>query len=256
MQFLKSNILAEVNADDITFDIHDEFHYNEKTNVDITVKILTGQTQCGFTQYPAELLIEVNENFTREIIEALDKFTVNNNETLIDFGKYTYRQFYSTPTVVGTFQDRGLIRNTAISISVSLISYSNILGLSRILIADVEKNNSVSIKPISFAISYLVDTNSTGSVSDLITRSIGETVATTYSLSIVPTNHPVFCSIIKLMALEGKANAKFNVTMYFNEHDEETKFDISIAAIIQSGNYTHQLTGLPLMQLTFMRGEE
>lgn len=252
MFFLKTNISAELLADDIKIEIHDEFHYDETADVNITVKILTGQVQCGVIQYPAELLIEANERFTREIIEALNKFAINFNETIVEFGSYKYKQFYSTPTVIGTFQDKGLVRNTAISISVSLISYVDVLGINRITLEDA--NGMEEIKPISFVLSYLVETNSTGALSDPITKSIGETTANSYSVTMVPRGGGVFTTILALITIGSNPNEKFKLTLYFESGSgSTTKFTLPV--IIQSANFSQQSNGLPLLQLTFVRSE-
>ena len=243
-------------APDISISIHDEFYYNDQASLNVTIKVLPGQIQCGVVQYPAELIIEVNECFTTEVKEFLNEFVIDHNETLITLGGHTFKQFYATPNVIGTFQDKGLTKNTAMSVSVSLISYNNVLCLEKFTLTSVESSKSTIIRPISFVSSYLVDTNATGSIFDQHTRSIGETVANTYSITCVPKEEEIFIELIELMLKNAKPNAKFKVLLEFSNGKDKILTVIEVNTILQSGNYSQQSNGLPLMELTFMRGEE
>ena len=235
---------------DISVSVHDEFYYNDKSNLNVTVKVLPGQIQCGVVQYPVELIIEVNERFTTEVKEFFNVFAIDYNETLITLGGHTFKQFYATPNVIGTFQDKGVTKNTAISVSASLISYDNSLSIKKIVLNSDDLKEE--IKPISFVLSYFVETNATGSISDPFTKSVGETVATTYTFTTVPKESELFITIIKLMSLDAKPNKSFELEMYF-ENFANNKLSIKVPTIIQSGSFSQQTNGLPLLQLTFVR---
>lgn len=243
-------------ASDLKLSIHDEFYYDNDADINITVKMLPGQIQCGVTQYPAELLIEIKEKYTKEILDVLTDFSIEHNEVVYSFESGTFKQYYSTPNVVGTFQSSGLMKKTAVSISVSLISFNNVMRLSKFTITSVETKNIVTLEPINFVLSYLVDANASGSISDQFTRSVGETVATSYTITIVPTTDTIFSEVIKIMTVEAKPNARFILSLQFRDENDKLLADTAATTIIQSGSYSQQSNGLPILQLTFIRGEE
>ena len=149
------NELCNLLEDDIKVDVHDEFNYNPSANVDITVKFLPGQIQCGVPQYPCELLIEINEEYTAEVVKALTELTIDYNETLLKLNNSTYRQYYTTPNVVGTFQNRGITNNTAVSISTSLISYTNVSMIESLSLAYSSYSEVINFVNFNFAYNCL-----------------------------------------------------------------------------------------------------
>ena len=241
------NELCNLLEEDIRVDVHDEFSYNPSANVDITVKFLPGQIQCGVPQYPCELLIEINEEYTAEVVKALTELTIDYNETLLKLNSSTYRQYYTTPNVVGTFQNRGITNNTAVSISASLISYTNVSMIESLSLA--YNSYSEVINFVNFNFAYMVETNSTGAISDPLVRVVGESTGTTFTFTFVPKNNELFKEMINHMLIGNEPNRKYNLTVRINGAAT------TLHVILQAGTISQAVNGLPLVQVTFMRGD-
>lgn len=124
------NTLGEAikaNIPDASYSFHNEFYYDDEANINITVKALPGQIQLGVVQYPIQLMIECNDKFKDDLVPVLDAFAIQYNEQLVTLDDAYYREYYSTSTVVGTFQNRGTIRNVALTMEANIISFDNYL---------------------------------------------------------------------------------------------------------------------------------
>lgn len=122
------NTLGEAikaNIPDASYSFHNEFYYDDNANINITVKALPGQIQLGVAQYPMQLMIECNDKFKDDLVPVLDAFALQYNEQTVTLDGADYREYYSTSTVVGTFQNRGTIRNVALTMEVNIISFDN-----------------------------------------------------------------------------------------------------------------------------------
>ena len=241
------NELCNLLEDDIEVDVHDEFSYNPSANVDITVKFLPGQIQCGVPQYPCELLMEINEEFSAEVIKALTELTIDYNETLITLNTDKYRQYYTTPNVVGTFQNRGITNNTAVSISVSLISFTNVLMIERMVLSYNEYTDAINFVNFNFA--YMVETNSTGAIDDPLVRVVGESIGVTFTITFVPKSSDFMKELMKHMLIEADANREYSL------HLSLGFATIAYRVVLQAGTISQAVNGLPLLQVTFMRGD-
>lgn len=134
IEHLKNTLGAaiEANINGATYSFHNELYYDDKANINITVKALPGQIQLGIAQYPIQLMFEVNEQFKDEFINVLDTFALGYNEQLVTLDGEDYREYYSTSTVVGTFQNRGTCRNVALTMDANIVGYNNfIMGESK-----------------------------------------------------------------------------------------------------------------------------
>lgn len=93
---------------DITMNVSNEFAYNTDNDLDITLKVLTGQLQGTSIRLPFNLIIFSEESKTREIIDDLKQFAVDMNNTKIVIGEDEITQFYSTPMILQNFINMGL----------------------------------------------------------------------------------------------------------------------------------------------------
>ncbi|MGM9969789.1 MAG: hypothetical protein ACI35S_05270 [Anaeroplasma sp.] len=241
------NKLSELLDDDIVLSVHDEFSYDPNANVDVIVKFLPGQIQCGIPQYPCELLIEINELYFSEVIKKLTDITLTYNESLIDIDNETYRQYYSTPNVVGTFQNRGLSNNVAVSISLSLIYFTNLLMVKRIILSDNDISNEINF--VDFSMSYMVNTNSSGTINDPIARIVGESTATTYTFTFAAKEFDIIKVIIEQMFSKNIPNKEYVLSVDFGYNTFINK------VILQAGSLAQSVNGVPLIQVTFMDGD-
>lgn len=265
---LQTYITAEINnvATNEVIDsaFHDEFSYNNNADMNVTIKFLPGQIQAGIVQYPGEILIEVNEIYFATLLEALNNFTIERNESKITLDNKSYREYYSTPNVIGTFQNNGLKNCTAISISFSLILFNNVMGILPDEIAISINNGSTyeSIPWLNYAFAYLSETNSTGAISSPQTRQIGETTGTNYTFTFVPRfsinspqNNKVHQHIWFQIINGSDPNKKYVLKIhdYYPETPETS--ECIIPCVLHSGSITQQSNGLPIIQVTFVRGD-
>lgn len=246
IEWLKDRI-DELIANDIVLAVHDEFSYNSEANIDVTVKMLPGQIQYGIPQYPCELLIEVNENFAEEVIKALTQFTLDFNESLISLGSQSYRQYYNTPNVVGTFQNRGIVNNTAISISVSLISFTNVNLLQKLLIRIKDQAEFLNIAFIDFSLSYMAETNSSGTIyANYRSASLADSMTIGCTFTFVPKDNDQISNQIITHMFGNQPNDRYDVRFTFKEAVCQKAF------IIQACSLSQNVNGLPLIQVTLM----
>ncbi|MGM9971552.1 MAG: hypothetical protein ACI35W_04025 [Anaeroplasmataceae bacterium] len=246
INWLKTQICILL-EEDIKVDVHDEFSYNPNANIDITVKFLPGQIQCGIPQYPCELLIEINESYSVEAIKALTDLSLAFNETLISLGSGVYRQYYTTPNVVGTFQNRGITNNVAVSISASLVNFTNVLMVKGLSLETGDLSEEINF--VNFNFSYMAETNSTGVISDPVARVVGESTATTYTFTFVPKATPLNQKLIEHMLSGNEPNRQYYLAIHFDYGE------FVISTILQAGSLSQAVNGLPLIQLTFMGGD-
>lgn len=271
--------IAIVTADSITTDFHDEFSYNDNVDLDVTVKMLPGQIQVGVVQYPGELLISINETCFEEVLEALTRFTIANNEKVVTLdGKY--REYYNTPNVVGTFQNAGINNKTSVSISFSLITFDNIYGLDPEGLTlccgdESEENLSEVIKWLSFTASYAAEPNGSGSYNgDTNVRQVAETASIVYSFTFVPkiennatkkllqhiiacpkttiNNTDIFFDINQKYVLGIRIQDLFGTTTI---GETVTNNYQKIDCIVLTGTFTQESNGLPIVQVSLQRGD-
>ena len=287
---LKQKIEAElsiVTNENITNAFHDEFSYNDSVDMDVTVKYLPGQIQSGVVQYPGEILIAVNEVYFTKVLEALNDFTLKYHEKVVTLGTESYREYYVTPNIIGTFQNNGITNKTAISISFSLITFNNIYGLDpdglTLCYGEPDTDNlSETIKWLSFAVSYQADGTSLGSKGgDANVKQVVNTAGITYSFTFVPkksnnVNKTTIKNLLRhLLACEKSdtwqgtyinINQEYNLSILMDDLfgtatqvvDEETittNVAKNISCVLISGTYTQEANGLPIVQVTFQRGD-
>lgn len=269
---LKQKIEAELSIitdEIITNAFHDEFSYNDSVDMDVTVKYLPGQIQSGVVQYPGEILIAVNEVYFTKVLEALNDFTLKNHEKVVTLGTESYREYYVTPNIIGTFQNNGITNKTAISISFSLITFNNIYGLD----PDGITIDDQVIKWLTFAVAYSADTTSSGSINgDTNVKQVANTVGITYTFSFVPKNDSKTkellrrviankyidnnvlynASVNKSWQLGIKMQDLFGTT---TNNNVVTNNPVYISCIITAATFTQESNGLPILQITFARGD-
>lgn len=241
------NKLSELLNNDIVLSVHDEFSYDPNANIDIIVKFLPGQIQCDVPQYPCELMIEINEAYFSEVIQKLTDICLTYNESIVELGNEKYRQYYSTPNVVGTFQNRGITNNVAVSISVSLINFTNLFMVKKLSLSDNDEENE--IKFVDFNTAYMVNTNSSGTINDPVVRVVGESTANTYTFTFVAKDSNIVRTIIEQMFLKNEPNKEYFLIVDFGYK----AFTNSV--IMQAGSLSQSVNGLPLIQVTFMDGD-
>ena len=269
-------LIALSTPENISTDYHDEFSYNTDVDVDVTVKFLPGQIQSGVVQYPGELLISIKEKYYSTVIEAFNEFAINNNEHVVTFTldgtSATYREYYLTPNVIGAFQNGGIENYVSISISTSLISFNNVCGLDSLELGLVDLNTNLeTIKWLTFNVSYAADNNSSGSINgDTIVKQVASTAGINYTFTFVPklgdeSQYVKTINTLLRQLISGKTisngsliNANINqhyklaITMGYLFPAGEA---VNIDCILVSGTYSQEANGLPIVQVTFARGD-
>ncbi len=277
---LKEKIDAEINlisTEIIKTAYHEEFSYNAETakgsDVNVTVRFLPGKIQSGVVQYPIELLITVKEKFYSTVSEALNEFTLDNNEEIVTLGTAKYREYYLTPHTIDTFENGGLDNYTLINISSSLISFNNVCGLDSLELGLVVNStaNLESIKWLTFNVSYASDNNSSGSINgDTVVKQVASTAGINYTFTFVPklgdeSEHVKTINTLLRQLIGGKSINNGNlINANINQHyrlaltmgdlipDGEA---VNIDCILVSGTYSQEANGLPIVQVTFARGD-
>lgn len=244
--FLKEIIMPYI-EEDITCEFHDEFYFNPQAHANFIVKLLSGQIQAGITQYPIQLIVEVEQQYFNEVNEALIKFANDYNETVDKIGNVSIRQYYSTPAVINTFSNSGVDIKTTIAMDISFITMSNLLDIESLTI------NNENIAFLNYNISYAGNVSSTGGLNDNkpgVIRQINKSAGNTISISFVPnTEIEVVNDIVHLIYTCDDINKRFDIKTQLNNETYE------IPCILINGSISKEIRGFPIMQLSFMRGD-
>lgn len=126
LDYLKGLITDKLKAAEQTqtldLDFSDEFNYNSKAHCLFVLKVLSGAITSGNITLPIQLMGEIESNYVREVIDVLNELAIENNEKTINLGDDLHAKvFFRTPSVIGTFQNKGLNDMTAIAMDISLL---------------------------------------------------------------------------------------------------------------------------------------
>lgn len=198
----------KANITDATYSFHNEFYYDDKANINITIKALPGQIQLGVVQYPIQLLIECNDKFKDDLVKVLDDFAIAYNENVVTLENGDYREYYTTSTVVGTFQNRGTTRNVALTMEANIISFDNFyLGENKTLKVKIG-TQYVQIQGV-LGVNYKCQCTYDGSV----------------GVSGIQRNY--LASLNEVITIDGIKVADDEARQYFKQHRKDnTTFDI------------------------------
>lgn len=253
-KYLKATIDALVEsgeiANDITFGYHEEFYYEQENDVEITISTLPGQINKGLVQYPVQLKIDVIDKYVDEIKTALDELVVNLNESVVALDGVSYKQFYTTSTMLGSFLNKGSKKYNSLTISVTLINYSNILGLEYLTINGVDTLGPL----VSYSISYEAETSSTGAIGTPETKSVVKTYARTYNFVFVAnTNNDGVKALLNQIIRGTNPNTAITMISKFSTIDNS---NVTESCIIKTGSSEQELisTNLPLMRVMLIKG--
>lgn len=245
--------MIKADISDATFSFHDEFYYDDKANINITVKALPGQIQAGVVQYPIQLMIECNDKFKEDLTPVLDSFAIAYNEQLVTLDNEDYREYYSTSTVVGTFQNRGTTRSVAISMEVSVISFDNLSNIKTISLRfGSDAADVIDIKYLDFTFSFEAETNSTGATGTPESKSVVKSFARSVNFAFVPISSEGVDDLMTSVINRNKSKT-YRLTITFNGEDLNIVYDEYVE--IKSGTYAKQLQGFPVLRLSFVKSQ-
>lgn len=229
---------------DITTDFHSEFYYNPEAVANFTIKLLTGNIQAKITQQPIQLICEVDNRYLNDIIDALNEMAITYNETIATINNNSFRQFYSTPVVIGTFKNEGLEIKSTISMDVNFLTFKNLLDIESLRI------NNEEIAFLNTAITYTANVNSTGAIGSGIVKQLALSNGNTFSISALLKNSGVLKEIlIDRMLLCSNMNQKYKLSIKMGTNK------IEIPCILVAGSVNKEINGFPLIELSFMRGD-
>lgn len=252
--YLKSIVDGLINnggiASDITFGFHEEFYYEYENDVEITVSTLPGQINKGLVQYPIQIKIDVLDKFVNEIKTKFDELVVTLNETTTSLDGVSYKQFYTTSTLLSSFLNRDSRKYNSLIISVTLINYSNILGLNTLTIGGYDVLGPL----VSYSIGYEAETASTGAIGTPEVKSSAKTYARTLNLVFVAnTGNLGVKALINQIVRGTNPNTSITVVTKFNEIDSA---NVSESYIVKTGSTEQELisTSLPLIRVILIKG--
>ena len=253
-KYLETTIKALVEsgeiANDITFGYNEEFYYEQKHDVEITISTLPGQINKGLVQYPVQLKIDVIDKYVDEIKSVFDELVVNLNESVVALDGVSYKQFYTTSTMLGSFLNKGSKKYNSLTISVTLINFSNVLGLLKLTIGGKDVLGPL----VSYSISYEAETSSTGAIGTSETKSLAKTYARTYNFVFVAnTNNNGVKALLSLIIRGTNPNTAITMVSKFGTIDTN---DVTENLILKTGSSEQELisTNLPLMRVMLIKG--
>ena len=243
----------KANITDATYSFHNEFYYDDKANINITIKALPGQIQLGVVQYPIQLLIECNDKFKDDLMPVLDAFALQYNEQLVSLDDKDYREYYTTSTVVGTFQNHGTTRNVAVSMEATIISFDNVARVKSIeLIYGSKEGDVLNIKHLDFSFSYEAETNSTGAMNKPETKSVVKSIARSVNFAFVPLLSEGTDDL--LTSIINRENSKtYRLKITFSGFVNNIVYDNYVE--VKNGAYAGQLQAFPILRVSFVKSQ-
>lgn len=233
---------------DITTQFHSEYYYTPNTIANFTIKLLTGTIQAKITQYPIQILVEVDNQYMQDVIDALNELAITYNETIAKIGNNSFRQFYSTPVVIGTFKNEGLEIKSTISMDASFLTFENLLDIKSL------KINNEEILFLRTALTYTTSMNSTGALNDTnpgVVKQLVTSCGNSFSISTILKHTELLDDIlIESMLKCSQMNKRFDLTLELSN-----EIIIDIPCILTTSSLNKEINGFPLLDLTFMRGD-
>lgn len=250
------DILKANNIDDINVSIHDEFYYEKKANVDVTVKFLPGQIQSGIIQYPAEIFLQIEEQYKDNVIDAFNDYISYYNETVETFGNETFKQFYTLPSILSAFQNGATKRIVTAQISLSLFAFKNLAGIKQLVI------DGENISFINTAMSLVTEQNSSGGLNGIETKSITELVSRTLTFTYVPkivdsTNSAASIKFMEYLFKDSIINStpvNYNTSLSVTIKSiitEDTTFTANW--IVKQLDFAQEINGFPTLTVSLIR---
>ena len=240
------------------FEVHYEHFKNSNKPVDITLIFYAGDIQQDVIQLPVQVLAECDETLEELCKNALSYMATKWNSQVVKIGPNLdqFRVFYKMPMMQQKFKNTGIFVRSTYSMEATLFTFNEVLDLKSITL-ETEYNGAVvteEINYLNFGISYLCDTNSSGSYQSSRVDNIGDTCMSTYSISYVPKmkdNKMTLSNVIRrLMCVNDEANHGFTLKLKF---DDGFNDEIVVACIIQTATYTKDYGGWPIYQIALLR---
>lgn len=240
------------------FDVHLEHFRNSDKPIDITLVFLSGQIQQDVIQYPVQILVECDNNLEKLCGDSLSYMATRWNSQIVKIGPNLdqYRVFYNMPTMTEKFKNTGIYVRSTYTMESTLFTFNEVLDLKRITLETTYNNQLLTeeINYLNFGLSYLCDTNSSGSIESPKVYNTGETCMSTYTISYVPKmkKERVTLSnfIRKLMCSNEKANQEFTLKIEFDDGFDD---EVEVKCIIQQATYTKDYGGWPVYQMSLIR---
>lgn len=254
IQHLKDTlgVAIENNISDATYSFHSEFYYNDSADINCTIKMLPGQIELGIVQYPIQIMIECKDKFKEDLMPVLDDFAKYYNEGLISLDSEDYREYYTTSTVVGTFQNDGINRKVALTMDATLICFDDVARVKEIVLTyGANSTDVISIKHLDFAFSFEAETNSTGAMNAPETKSVTKSMARSLNFAFVPLSSVGMDDL--LSSIVNRSTTKtYKLKVSFKS---STTTDIVYEEFVElkSGAYASQLKGFPVVRVVFVK---
>lgn len=252
LEYFKNNIdLIFTNAGKvIKTAVHDEFYYEsgEDVNVDFTLKFLPGQIQSGICQYPAELYIQIEEQYKDDVINAINTFIEGVNETIVTLDSFNYKQFYTLPSILSAFQNAAEKRIVTASVSISLFEFK-VCGISSIVI------DSETIGFVAASMAYVAETNATGGLATTYeNKSTAEIATRTITFTYVPMIKTNMTATTKICNLLFNASITPNTAFSMTITTSVPSADPFTADwIVKNCDMSQEINGFPTLRVTMLR---
>lgn len=165
---------------------------------------------------------------------------------MVTLDSTAYKQFYTLPSIISTFQNGATKRIVTASISVSLFEFK-VCGISSITI------NGESIGFIATSMAYVAEANSTGRLNGNETASSGEVSSRTFAVTFVPKQKDSMSGTTNILAF-----------LFGTAPDPNTEFTIGITTswlntawsaswILKDASFSQEINGFPTIHASFIR---
>jgi len=288
--FLQNNI----ELSQLSRGYHTELYYvnEEYHDIDITLLSLSGDISTEVIQYPIQMMVDVKASISQEIMNVLQALAVSNNEQITEINGVTVRQYFRTPTMVNKFVKSGFEEYVTITLDCSLFEFENLFDIEELKI-DSEEIKFVTFAMVYGAATNSVNGISVNNNPGQVRTTVGS-AATTYTITAIPKQTRFFNKVLNQMYSCLNQNQaytlKFKVPIYKSKTVNSTTFESNInklyvmnsnfgytkvlagdtynssylyferdtiekSCVLVGSNFTKELQGFPILQLSFMEGE-
>lgn len=242
----------KANIEDATYSFHNDFYYDDDSNIRITLKMLPGQIQLGVVQYPIQIMIECDDKFKDDLMPVLNDFALTYNEHLVTLDNEEYREYYTTASIINTFINNGVNRRCSITMEASLINFDNVSRVKSITIKyGSQATDTVSINNLDFTMSYEAETSSTGAVGTQETKSVTKSFVRTLNFAFVPISSAGVDDLLTSV-LKRTTSKVYKITVVF-KGQTDIVYDEYVE--LKSGAYSSQLQSFPVCRVVFIKSK-
>lgn len=232
--------LKDVFGPDVVITDELNFDYNGE-GLAIVIKYLSGNHFQDSTIIPIQLAVYTDDVASTKIL--LDSFTKSNNDTSFMQGFVYVRQFYSTPIVLGSFEDVGINYMTQFIVSGTLVVSENISDIKEVFIDDVKYMTTTRL------LTYVGQPDNQRRSGQFLNETFVKFGMLKFSANLIHKASPLSTKIRRILTGNEDIDTNFKITLVYTENELTEEYTMKLDSV----NINSENQALPLMTVSFIK---